>query len=131
MTRIEASTQPRPPRGSNDVNWTMRALISRHKRFSIGAVAVLVAMLALLVLAAAGSTGGAVSDSTPCSAWGSASQDQQQAYASLYVKEHGPLAGGATSGARVEAAINKGCTQAFENDVADTINVYQAIHNQY
>ena len=113
------------------VDWTLRSLIARHKRVSIGALVVIAAMAAVFVLTIAGPSAGAVTDSTTCSGWGSANQDQQRAYASLYVREHGPLRGGARDAGSVEASINKGCMQAFENDVNDTITVYQAINNQY
>jgi len=73
----------------------------------------------------------AVSDSTSCSGWSSANQVQQHAYARLYVQEHGSLSNGARDAASVEAAINKGCLQAFGSDVADNVTVLQAINDQY
>ena len=111
--------------------WTTRALIARHKRLSLSVLAIVLVMVVLLVAGIAGSNAGAVSDSSTCSAWSSANQGQQQAYAGLYIREHGALAGGATSAASVEAAINKGCMQAFGSDAADLVNVYQAINRQY
>lgn len=117
--------------GQAGVDWTLRALISRHRRFALGVLAVIVVMLATVLVTILGPSAGAVTDSTTCSGWGSSSQQQQRAYASLYVSEHGSLKSGATDAASVEAAIDKGCGQAFDNDVADSINVYQAINNQY
>ncbi|MEA2147975.1 MAG: hypothetical protein QOG59_3562 [Solirubrobacteraceae bacterium] len=111
--------------------WTTRALIARHKRMSLSALAIVVVMVALLVAGIAGSNAGAVSDTSTCSAWSSANQGQQQAYAGLYIREHGALPGGGTSAASVAAAINKGCMQAFGSDAADLVNVYQAINRQY
>lgn len=111
--------------------WTTRALIGRHKRLFLSVLAGVLVMLVLLVAGIASSDAGAVSDSSTCSAWSSANQGQQQAYAGLYVREHGALAGGPTSVASVEAAINKGCMQAFGSDAADLVNVYQAINRQY
>jgi hypothetical protein len=131
MTSTDVSTELTTPQSYSDDSWTMRSLIARHKRASIGALALFVVMLALLVAAIAGSTAGAVTDSTSCAGWGSANQDQQQAYAGLYVREHGSLASGARDAASVEASINRGCMQAFGSDVADTVNVYQAINRQY
>jgi hypothetical protein len=117
-----------PPTGEV---WTTRALIARHKRLSLSVLAIVAVMVALLVIGIASSNAGAVSDTATCSAWSSANQGQQQAYASLYIREHGALPGGATSAARVQAAINRGCMQAFGSDAADLVNVYQAINRQY
>jgi hypothetical protein len=131
MTSTNDSTPLAASHGPGDGSWTLRALISRQKRLSIGVLALVVVMLAMLVVGVVGSRAGAVSDSTSCSGWGSANQNQQQAYASLYVEEHGALRSGARDAASVEAAINTGCLQAFSSDVEDTVNVYQAINNQY
>lgn len=119
------------PQHNGDERWTTRALIARHRRLSIAAVAVFVVMVVTIVLGITGSSRGAVSDTTSCSGWGSANQNQQQAFAALYIREHGALPSGATDLASVEAAINKGCMQAYGSDVADTVNVYQAINKQY
>lgn len=43
---------------------------------------------------------------------------------------HGALPGGSSSPGGVVAAINTGCTDAFNNDVQDTITVVQAIKQQ-
>jgi hypothetical protein len=72
-----------------------------------------------------------VTDSTSCATWGAANQLQQEAYARLYVKEHGPLQSGATSPTSIEDAINRGCTAAFGFDEADTVDVIQAVKGQY
>jgi hypothetical protein len=111
--------------------WTTRALIARHRGLTLSLLAIVVVMLALLAAGIAGSSAGAVSDTSTCSAWSSANQDQQRAYATLYVREHGPLPSGAASAASVEAAINKGCMQAFGSDAADLVNVVQSINRQY
>jgi hypothetical protein len=58
-------------------------------------------------------------------------QDKQAAYAGLYVREHGPLGNGGTSAAIVIAAINRGCNQAYTNDVSDTATVVQAIRGTF
>jgi hypothetical protein len=118
------------PRPAAEV-WTTRALIARHKKLALSVLAILIIMVALLVAGIAGSAAGAVSDTSTCSAWSSANQDQQQAYAGLYIREHGAPRGGATNAASVESAINKGCMQAFGSDAADLVNVDQAINRQY
>ena len=111
--------------------WTTRTLIARHRRLALAAGGVVVIMVALFAVGIAGSNAGSVSDRSTCSAWSSANQKQQAAYAALYVREHGPLASGRSDAASVEAAINKGCMQAFGSDAADLVNVYQAITRQY
>jgi hypothetical protein len=125
--------QPERParRGEIGDDWTLRSLVARHKRFSISVVAVILIVLAVSVATLVGPSAGAVNDSTSCSGWGSANQAQHRAYGVLYVTEHGSLRDGATNPASIEASVDKGCTQAFDNDVADDINVYQAINNQY
>ena len=129
MTSTNASM---PPTASpRDASWTTRALIARHKRAALAGLGVVIVMLTLLVVGIVGSDAGAVSDRSTCSAWSSANQDQQAAYAALYVHEHGALSNGAIDAASVEAAINKGCMQAFGSDAADLVNVDQAINRQY
>jgi hypothetical protein len=68
-----------------------------------------------------------VSDATTCAEWSSASQGQQDAYARLYRREHGPVPGRPAGAVSVVAAINTGCMQAFGNDVEDKVDVVQAI----
>jgi hypothetical protein len=111
--------------------WTTRAIIARHRGIAIAAAVVIVVMAALLAVGIAGSNAGSVTDRSTCAAWSSANQDQQAAYARLYVREHGALASGRSDPASVEAAINRGCMQAFGSDAADLVNVYQAINRQY
>lgn len=112
--------------------WTIRSLVTRHKMAATLAGAVMGILLASILVAVFASTGGgAVSDATTCTQWGSANQDQQAAYARLYLREHGPLRGAATSPARVINAINTGCTHAYIDDVSDTTTVVQAISGHY
>lgn len=119
----------RPGQGGERLS--LLALMAKHKGLSIAALAVVLVMMAVFVLDALGPGAGPVSDTTTCSAWSSANQAQQSAYAALYVKEHGTLASGASDAASVEAAINDGCMQAFGSDVADTVNMVQAINHQF
>jgi hypothetical protein len=69
----------------------------------------------------------AVTDSMTCTMWGSTNQIQQRAYALLYVREHGPLAGGVHDPAAVIGAINNGCNEAYVSDVEDNATVVQAV----
>ena len=73
------------------VPWTIRGLIADHKPATLGTVVVLALLVAMVVVPALGAKGGAVSDSTSCTQWGSANVDQQDAYARLYIREHGPV----------------------------------------
>jgi hypothetical protein len=92
---------------------------------------VLIAFVGLLVPGMVGAGSWTVTDATSCSAWSSANHNQQAAYARLYVKEHGPLASGASSAGSIEAAINNGCLGAFAYDEPDTVNVVQALKGRY
>jgi hypothetical protein len=112
--------------------WTIRGLVAAHKAVALGVAAVIAVMVAMILVAALGATGGAVSDATTCTQWGSANVDQQDAYARLYVGEHGsvsPRWGPAPAG--VINAINAGCAQAFGEDVSDTATVVQAISRNF
>lgn len=110
---------------------SVRAFVMRHKPVSVGALAALVVIVAVVLPAIPWSGSRNVSDSSPCSTWSSANRSQQRAYARLYVREHGPLPTGATSPDSVESAITAGCTAAYAYDDADTVNVIQAIDGRY
>jgi hypothetical protein len=127
VTGTTASTK----QGQLGERLTLRRLIAENRVLSMGALAVLLALAATIVLTAVQSGPWRVTDSTSCSAWGSANQSRQHAYARLYVREHGALPSGARDIASVEDAINYGCTQAFSFDEADTLTVLQAIRRQY
>jgi len=89
-------------------------------------------MVAYFVLIALGPRAGAVTDSTTCEQWGSTNVNGQDAYARLYVREHGPVSprwGLAPEG--VINAINAGCYQAFGEGVSDTATVGQAISRSF
>jgi type II secretory pathway pseudopilin PulG len=110
---------------------TLRGLVARHKAAAAAVAAVIAVMLAIIVVPVLGAKARAVSDATTCTQWGAANQNQQAAYARLYVREHGPLTGGATSPSSVIAAINNGCAQAYGEDVSDTTTVVQAISGKF
>ena len=126
-----ASTEGPSPQSDDGEQWTLRRLIARNKRVSLAALALIVVLLAGIVVEAVASRAAKVSDATSCSAWGSANQVQQAAYAALYVREHGALPSRARDVGSVETAINNGCIQAFSFDESDTVTVLQAINHQY
>lgn len=112
--------------------WTIRGLIARHKVGTLVVVGLIMLMVIPFVLVGLGSKGGVVTDSTTCDQWGSTNVNGQNAYARLYVREHGPVAprwGPGTVG--VINAINAGCYQAFGEDVDNTATVVQAIHRTF
>jgi hypothetical protein len=111
--------------------WTIRGLLARHKPAAMVVAAIIAVMLTMILVTLFGSTAGAVSDATSCSQWGSTNQDQQAAYARLYVREHGPLRGGEISPASIIAAINNGCMQAYADDTSDNVTVVQAISGDF
>ncbi len=127
MTSASGSTERAAPAAQAAEVWTTRALFARHKLVGISAVALLVLLLAIVVGGLLASSPVVVSDSSTCSTWSSANQSTQHAYAVRYVQEHGPLRDGATAPATVVAAINAGCTEAFDNDVQDNVTVVHAI----
>jgi hypothetical protein len=112
--------------------WTIRGLIAAHKAVALAILAVVALMVAMILAAALGARGGSVGDATTCTQWGSANVNQQDAYARLYVNEHGPVSprwGPEPTG--VINAINAGCAQAFGEDVSDTATVVQAISRTF
>lgn len=89
-------------------------------------------IVAYFAVIALGPTAGAVTDRTTCEQWGSANVNRQEAYAKLYVAEHGnvsPRWGPAPRG--VINAINAGCYLAYGEDVANTTTVVQAISRDF
>jgi hypothetical protein len=115
------------PLGPAAEHLSARALIARYRGLSLVAAALLALLVAMFVAALLRSGPAAVSDATTCAQWSSASQAQQDAYAGLYQREHGPVPGGPAGATSVRAAINTGCMQAFANDVEESVNVVQAI----
>ena len=89
-------------------------------------------MAAIVVAAVLGPKGGAISDATTCSQWGSANQNQQTAYARLYTGEHGRVAARwGTGTSAVLRAINAGCIKAYGEDVDDTTSLVQAVSGDF
>ena len=127
------STSPSATQAAADfVPWTLRGLIASHKAASLVIAVLCASTVAIFVLVAMGPKGGAVTDSTTCAQWGSTNVTAQNAYARLYVKEHGPVSPGwgpAPTG--VVNAINAGCYQAFGEDVSDTATVVQAVSRSF
>ena len=78
-----------------------------------------------------GSSGEALSDSSTCSEWSSASQAQQNAYSHLYVNEYGALLSIRPDAVRIESAIDRDCTHAAYLGESDDLSVYAAIRHQY
>jgi hypothetical protein len=111
---------------------TVRTVILRHKVASIGGIAllfVLVAVMAATVLLS--SSGGALSDSSSCSEWSAASQAQQNAYSHLYVNEYGALLSRGLDAVSIESAINRDCTHAAYLGESDELSVFAAIRHHY
>jgi hypothetical protein len=111
--------------------WTIRGLIAAHKMAALGVAALCAVMVATILMAALGAKAGAVTDSTTCDQWGSANVNRQNAYARLYVREHGAIPGWGATSTGVINAINAGCDQAFGEDVSDSVNVVQAISRNF
>lgn len=130
MTGVSAPTDPaRRPHARAQPS--LKALALQHRRASLTIAALLLVFVALLLPGIIGSGSWKVTDATSCAAWSSANQNQQAAYARVYVNQHGPLPSGATSAERIENAINSGCTAAFAYDEADRVTVVQAINGRY
>lgn len=106
--------------------------MAAHPRVSLVIAGLCVLTLAYLALVALGPKAGPVTDRTTCEQWGSTNITRQDAYARLYVSEHGgvsPRWGTAPTG--VINAINAGCYQAYGEGVAGTATVVQAISRSF
>jgi hypothetical protein len=132
MTTNSASGDAPASRPSVRERLTLRTVMSRHKGASAGAIALLFVLVAVTVSPAfLSSSGGALSDSTSCSGWGSASQAQQTAYSHLYLNEHGALPSGARDPNSIKSAVSNACIQAAYLGEADDVSVVAAIKHQY
>jgi len=76
-----------------------------------------------------GSSAPAFSDSTTCQQFVGASQDRQNAYAKLYVKEYGWPANLFNDPGTVVADIDSGCTTAFDTGSGSNTTVVEAIQS--
>lgn len=130
MTSLSDSMDREPPAQPDYAVWNTRALFARHRAIGIGSLVLLVLLLVIIIGGLASSTPVHVTDASTCSAWSSANQNGQLAYAETYLREHGSLPGGSKNPANVVAAVNTGCNDAFNNDTQDNINVVQAIQQQ-
>ena|SRR5947209_553931 len=110
---------------------TIRGLARAHKRATAAVLGILLTFLAIVLVSDLGSRVSRVTDSTSCSVWGSAPQPERDAYAALYVTEHGPLPSGASDAGTIGGVIDDGCTQAYGFDEADTVTVLEAVRKQY
>ena len=131
--RLIVSTSPLATHTTSDgPPWTLRGLIASHKAAVLVIACLCAVTVASFLLVALGPKAGAVTDSTTCAQWGSTNVNAQDAYARLYISEHGavsPRWGPAPTG--VINAINAGCYQAFGEDVSDTATVVQAISRSF
>jgi hypothetical protein len=127
---MSTSASSTPPAEATEL-WTLRGLIATHKAGALAIVALIATMLATFVFVALGAHGRGITDSSTCTAWGSANQNRQSAYARLYLSEHGPVPRWGASPAAVIHAINWGCGVAFGDDVSDTATVVQAISGNF
>jgi hypothetical protein len=88
--------------------------------------------VATFVMTALGAKAGPITDNTTCAQWGSENVNRQDAYAWLYVREHGPVsAKWGPSPTGVINAINAGCYQAYGEGVDSSATVVRAITRQF
>lgn len=110
----------------------MRSLIASHKVAAAVMAILCAAVVAVFLLIGFGPKAGAVTDSSTCDQWGSTNVNAQNAYARLYIREHGRVSPGwGPPQQGVINAINAGCYQAFGEDVSDKATVVQAISRDF
>jgi hypothetical protein len=109
---------------------SIKAIILRHKAASAAAVAIVLVLVGAMVAAALPSAkAGALSDSSTCSAWSSATGAQQTAYARLYVNER--LGGANRHVGTIKAALNGDCNHAAYLGEADDVSVVAALNHAF
>jgi len=109
---------------------SLKKLILAHRRATAGVIAVVVVLVGVMVAAALPSARAlSLSDSSTCSAWGSASQAQRSAYAALYLTEY------PTSRVRdqdtTEADLTGACNHAAYLGEADDISLVAAMNHAF
>lgn len=111
---------------------TLRGVIVRYKGAS-AVVAVVVLLLVAFTAAAAvsSSSNAALSDSTSCSQWASATGSQQNTYAQLYFAEHGGLPNAANDPTGIRSAINSACAEAAYLGESDDVSVLAASRQNF
>jgi hypothetical protein len=115
-----------------DEPFTVRSIVLRHRRASAGAVALLVALIALTVGTAVSSSSRVpLSDSASCSEWAAGTTAQKSAYSHLYINEYGAYPNTARYAAAVQAAINRACTHAAALGEADDVSVLAALRRAF
>ena len=111
---------------------TLRTIVRRHKAATAGAIAMVLVLVGVMAAAALPSAkAGALSDSSTCTAWTSASHAQQTAYAHLYVTEHGTGVSGGLGATSVESAVNSACNHAAYLGEADDISIVAALNHAF
>ena len=111
---------------------SLKAIILRHKAVAAAAFAVVLVLIGVMAAAALPSAkGGALSDSSTCSAWSSATHAQQSEYARLYITEHGSHVNGGLSPASVESATDSACSHAAYLGEADDVSIVAALNHAF
>ncbi|HTP18087.1 MAG TPA: hypothetical protein VMJ65_00695 [Solirubrobacteraceae bacterium] len=111
---------------------SLKAIILRHKAASAAAFTIVIVLIGVMAAAALpNAKGGALSDSSTCSAWSSATRAQQSAYAHLYVTEHGSHVSGALTPASVESATDSACSHAAYLGEADDVSIVAALNRAF
>jgi hypothetical protein len=109
---------------------SIKAIILRHKAATAAAVAIVLVLVGVMVAAALPSArAGALSDSSTCSSWSSATGAQQAAYARLYVNEH--LGGAGRDASAVQKALNSACNHAAYLGEGDDVSVVAALNKAF
>lgn len=117
--------------GDRSTQPSVRAFLLKHRFLSLSAAAVILVLAGFTALGIATSSSAPLSDTTTCTRWSSAHSAQQDAYAALYLREHGALPTGARDTLSVENEIDKSCIQAFSSDDEDRVTLLQATQGDY
>lgn len=103
-----------------------------HRKASAVIAAIVLAMILLTVLTSvSGGNGGALTDSTSCTQWASSSASQQNAYAQLFLNEHGALPNGEGTVTTVRSDINSECVHAAYLGESDDVTVVAAVNHAF
>lgn len=130
-TSTSASTEGLKGWGDGYGQPSLRTFLLKHRFLGLSALAAILVLAGFTAAGIATSSSAPLSDATTCTRWSSAHQAEQDAYAALYLREHGSLPNGARDTLSVENAIDNSCLQAFSSSDEDRVTLLQAAHGDY
>jgi hypothetical protein len=113
-------------------SWTLTSVLLRHKRASVGSIAVLLVLIVgTFVTTVSNPSRQALSDSATCSEWAAATPAQKISYAHVYINEHGAFPNTTRNADVIETNINKACIRASYLGEAEDVSVLASLRHAF